>query len=83
MRKEDKMNYDGYEITYSTVLSDEDFEYLNTLLTTATASITGMDEELRKIIMEETERYFNDECSAEQCAEMLDNRVSIFLSERS
>ena len=83
MRKEDKMNYDGYEITYSTVLSDEDFEYLNTLLTTATASISGMDEELRKIIMEETERYFNDECSAEQCAEMLDNRVSIFLSERS
>ncbi|MBQ6181510.1 MAG: extracellular solute-binding protein [Ruminococcus sp.] len=81
--KENTMNGNGYEITYSTVISDESFEYINELLTTATTSLSGMNDELQKIITEETDRYFNDECSAEECADMLQNRVSIFLSERS
>lgn len=82
-QKEITTTFNGYEVTYSTVLSDESFEYINELLTTGKASITGMNDELQKIITDETDYYFNDECSAEQCAEMLDNRVSIFLSERS
>ena len=35
------------------------------------------------ITAEETSRFFAGECSAEQCAEMIQNRVSILLSERS
>ena len=35
------------------------------------------------IVSEEVSRYFAGACSAEECAEMIQNRVSIMLSEQS
>lgn len=34
------------------------------------------------IYNEETERFFNGEITAEQCAELLQNRISLYLSEQ-
>ena len=40
------------------------------------------DNEINKIVNEETMKFFDYECSAEECADMIQNRVSLYLSER-
>lgn len=47
------------------------------------ASSGSFDSQINKIISEETSAYFAGNCSAQQCAEMIQNRVSIMLSEQS
>lgn len=44
---------------------------------------SGIESNVDNIIKEETELYFSGEYSAEKCAEMIQNRVSIMLSEQS
>ena len=78
-----KTSTNGYVVEFTADISDEDFAYISELFTTAETTITGMDDELSSIIFSETDRYFNDEVSAEECAEMLQDRISLLLSERS
>lgn len=44
---------------------------------------SGIESNVDNIIKEETELYFSGQYSAEKCAEMIQNRVSIMLSEQS
>lgn len=44
---------------------------------------SGVEGVVDKIVKEETELYFSGEYSSEKCAEMIQNRVSILLSEQS
>ncbi len=41
------------------------------------------DETVYNIMMEEMEKYFAGDCTAEECAEMIQSRASIYLSEQS
>lgn len=41
------------------------------------------DSKINSIINEESDRFFAGECSAQQCADMIQNRVTILLSEQS
>ncbi len=44
---------------------------------------SGVETVVNNIVSEETELYFSGEYSAQKCAEMIQNRVSILLSEQS
>ena len=49
-----------------------------------TRAVSGhYDNSINSIVSEETSRYFAGACSAEECAEAIQNRVSIMLSEQS
>lgn len=49
-----------------------------------TKAVSGnYDSSINSIVNEETSRYFAGACTAEECAEMIQNRVSIMLSEQS
>lgn len=63
-------------------LSSENREYLTDFLASFT-KLNVRDRAIYDITAEETSRFFAGECSAKQCAEMIQNRVSILLSERS
>lgn len=47
------------------------------------ASSGTYDDQINGIAREEAERFFAGECTAQQCADMIQNRVSILLSEQS
>lgn len=44
---------------------------------------SGLDNDLRRIISEEAERYFYGECTVDEAAEIIKNRTDIYVSERS
>ncbi len=64
-------------------VTEEDIEAVDKLIESAqnerTINYPGM--KLYEIHDEEFDRYFNDDCTAEECAESLQNRITIFLSE--
>ncbi len=60
--------------------SQEEYDYFYNLVTNA--EIIRHDNEINKIVNEETMKFFDYECSAEECADMIQNRVSLYLSER-
>ena len=60
--------------------SQEEYDYFYNLVTNA--EIIRYDNEINKIVNEETMKFFDYECSAEECADMIQNRVSLYLSER-
>ena len=60
--------------------SQEEYDYFYNLVTNA--EIIRHDNEINKIVNEETMKFFDYECSAEECTDMIQNRVSLYLSER-
>lgn len=60
--------------------SQEEFDYFYNIVTNA--EVLRSDYDAEKIINEETWRFFDDECTAEECADRIQDRVSLYLSER-
>ncbi|MDE7104291.1 MAG: hypothetical protein K2O36_00250 [Ruminococcus sp.] len=65
-------------------ITDEDVAIVNEFITNAKPKKQYLQftEEYYNIINEETDRFFNGGCTAEQCADAIQSRVSIYLSER-
>ena len=60
--------------------SQEEFDYYYDLVTNA--EVLRDDYAVNKIVHEETWKFFDYEYTAEECADMIQNRVSLYLSER-
>ena len=63
-------------------LTDDDIEYITEFLSHFN-KLSDSDEEAQNIIREECDKFMNGEISAEECAERIQNRVSLYLSEQS
>ncbi|MCM1508139.1 MAG: extracellular solute-binding protein [Ruminococcus flavefaciens] len=63
-------------------LTDSDIDYIMEFISHFT-KLTDHDEDVYEIINEEIPKLIAGEATAEQCAEMIQNRVSIYLSEQS
>ncbi len=63
-------------------ITDNDIEYIKEFMSHFN-KLHDSDEDVQKIINEETQRFMNGEITAEKCAETIQNRVSIYLSEKS
>jgi len=63
-------------------ITDDDIEYIKEFLSHFN-KLSDSDEDVQNIIREECEKLMNGETTAEKCAEMIQNRVSIYLSEQS
>lgn len=71
------------DIKITPMTEEESKRYEEFVRSVNTASSGNFDSEIYKIISEETSAYFAGECSAEKCAGLIQNRVSIMLSEQS
>ena len=71
---------DGVDLT-GTPLTQEEAEYILTCIETATPQM--VDADLKAIVQEECEAFFAGDKAAEAVAEIIQNRVMIYLSERS
>ena len=60
--------------------SQEEYDYFYDLVTNA--EVLYADDVIGRIVNEETLTYFNGECTADECAKMIQNRASLYLSER-
>ena len=84
--KRDKKN--GYEAGDGTFVyivppyTDEQLDAFRILIENAKPISRDVDQ-IRGIVYEELEPYFNGNVSAEQAAEKLDNRIQLFLDESS
>ncbi|MDE6848582.1 MAG: extracellular solute-binding protein, partial [Ruminococcus sp.] len=63
-------------------ITEEDVEYLKEFLSHFN-KLNDHDIDLQNIIREECEKFINGETTAEKCAETIQGRVSIYLSEQS
>lgn len=63
-------------------ITDEDIEYITEFLSHFN-KLSDSDEEAQNIISEECNKFMNGEMTAEECAERIQNRVSLYLSEQS
>ena len=63
-----------------TPFTQEECDYYKDMI--KNSEVIRYDNTIYKIIHEETMPFFNLECSAEECANMIQNRVSLYLSER-
>lgn len=65
-------------------LTDEDIAAVNEIIDRAVPEtyIDLTDDKFYEIAREEMKRYFNGGCTAEQCADAMQSRLSIYLSER-
>lgn len=82
----DETKFDFYtnqtiEITPMTAADQKKYEKF--VRSVNRASSFTYDSQINSIINEETDRFFAGECSASQCANMIQNRVTILLSEQS
>ena len=69
-----------YDIGY---LTDEEYERLITYINNTNRVNTTLYTELYVIIDEEVNKFFNGEYTAEEAAEMIQNRASIMVSEKA
>lgn len=60
--------------------TQEEYDYFYDLVTNA--QVIRQDSNIDRIIHEETMSLFNEECTAEECAKKIQNRASLYLSER-
>ena len=60
--------------------TQEECDYYKNII--KNAKVLRSDVTAGNIIREETMPFFEGECTAEKCAEMIQNRVSLYLSER-
>lgn len=65
-------------------ITDEDVAKVNEFIANAKPRKKSLDfdEAYYSIMEEEIDRFFNGSCTAEECAEVIQSRVSIYLSER-
>ncbi len=63
-------------------ITDEDAEYIAEFMSHFN-KLSDRDSDAQEIIREECNKFMNGEISAEECAERIQNRVSIYLSEQS
>ncbi|MBQ9956147.1 MAG: extracellular solute-binding protein [Ruminococcus sp.] len=71
------------DIKITPMTEEERKRYEEFVRSVNTASSGNFDSVVYKIINEETSAYFAGECTAEKCAQLIQNRVSIMLSEQS
>ena len=65
-------------------LTDADWEHIETFLDTIGAPLTSsaLPEDVQAILTEEMSAYLGGTKSAADCAEMIQNRVSLYLAEQ-
>lgn len=66
-------------------ITDEDVAFVNDMISRAEPSTDiylPLTEDYYEIIKEETNSFFNGDTTAQQCAELIQSRVSIYLSEK-
>ncbi|MDE6036016.1 MAG: extracellular solute-binding protein, partial [Ruminococcus sp.] len=63
-------------------ITDEDAEYMYDFISHFN-KLSDSDSDAQDIIWEECNKFMNGEISAEECAERIQNRVSLYLSEQS
>lgn len=79
------VDYDDYSYNIKLgELTDEDIAAVNEIIDRAVPEtyIDLTDDSFSEIAFEEMKRYFNGGCTAEQCADAMQSRLSIYLSER-
>ena len=76
-------SYSNEQIKITPMTDDEQKRYEQFVRSVRRISSGNTELAISSIISEETEYYFAGEHSAKQCAEMIQNRVSILLSEQS
>lgn len=82
--KETGYNFTNGSETEITPMTEAEQAKYEAFVRSITRAISGnYDSSVNSIVSEETSRYFAGACSAEECAEMIQNRVSIMLSEQS
>lgn len=82
----DEKIYDWNTDTEITIdpMTESDAEYYSDFIASiTTASVFNNDTAISNIISEESSAYFAGECTSKQCAELIQNRVSVYLSEQS
>lgn len=63
-------------------LSQEERDELEAYILSAKSKFTLYNQDIYDMIYEEAEKYFNGECSADEAASKMQNRISILLSEQ-
>ncbi len=67
-----------------TPMNESDKAFYEKFVRSLTAASSGIsDNQVSSILSEETDSYFAGECSAQQCADIIQDRVSIMLSEQN
>lgn len=72
----------GYQFSYSDNITQEQFDYIKSVILSCDR-LGVWDDKLSPILTEEFGVYIAGESTAEQCAEHIQNRVSLLLSEQS
>ena len=75
--------YSGERINVTPMTTDEQEKYEQFVRSITRISSGNTELSISRIIDEETAYFFAGDHSAEQCADMIQNRVSIMLSEQS
>lgn len=73
--------FDGEESLWITAITDADARQVLELIENAT-TLSAIDDELRNIIFEEASTYFAGDRKAEETAEIIQNRVKVYVGER-
>ena len=74
--------HNGYRVEYNCNISDEELDKMKEFILKHTA-LAGNDHVISDMIKEEFDSFINGETSAEECAEMLQNRISLYLAENA
>lgn len=74
--------YDDFQIEIYAATKEE-IEAVRKVLTSAEKTVTSINEELTNIISEETQSYFNGQKSAKDTADIIQNRIQIYVNENS
>lgn len=91
----DDTDYNGhyYNISLGNAVTDEsnikiglpareDIDFTMNLINTVSSVENRWSDDIYTIVSEESKHFYAGECTAEQCAEIIQNRVSIYLSEK-
>ena len=74
--------YDDYEIDIYAA-TQEEIDAVRTIIESAEKASTSVNEELINIITEETGAFFKGQKSAKETADIIQNRVQIYMKEHS
>ena len=77
-----ELGFNGYNVPYNLYITEDEAELIRKVGSRCTAKIFS-SEQISSICNEEFLLYINGEYTAEECAEIIQNRVSIMLSEQS
>lgn len=77
-----EIGYDGFTFTCNEYLSEQEADIFRNLVNSCTAKDYNSDD-ISNICNEEFSLFINGEISTQQCADMIQNRVSVYLSEQS